>query len=294
MRSFFVLSLTCGLMSATVAVAAAPATAKAATPVEATPHGFPGAQTYVFRELTPEPLRLHVFKPEGWQAQDRRPALMFFFGGGWTRGTPERSAGWARWAAQHGLVGIAPDYRTKERFDTAPLEAVADARAALRWVQDHAAELGIDPKRVVVGGTSAGGHLALWTAITATPPGSAEAEAPKFKPVALVLSSPVSDTAEIGGYTPQRFGPHAAALSAVHRLDAKMPPVLVFHGDADKTVPQRQSLALRDKLQAGGNRCEFVNVPGGSHNFSTDLPEWKEKVRARIESFLREEGLLAR
>ncbi len=151
---------------------------------EATPTGFPGAETFAYREGS-DRMTLHVVKPEGWQAGDRRGALLFFFGGGWTRGTPEASIGWARSAAKLGLVGIAPDYRTKDRHGVSPLGSVADARAALRWVQDHAAELGIDPARIAVGGNSAGGHVALWTALSVTPPGSDPAEAPRAPPAAL-------------------------------------------------------------------------------------------------------------
>ncbi len=257
-----------------------------------TPTGFPGAQAFVYRDLSPVPLRLHVVKPTGWTRTDRRPALVFFFGGGWERGSTEHSIGWARWAASLGMVGIAPDYRTKERFGNSPLECVADGRAALRWIEEHADELGIDRERIVVGGTSSGGHVALWTAITKSPPGSDPKEAPLVKPVALVLSSPVSDTSPSTGYTPRRFGEHALDLSAFHQLDPRMPPVLLFHGDADKVVPQRQSLALRDKLRADGDVCQFVNVPGGSHNFATDLPEWREKSHALIQAFLEQQHVL--
>jgi acetyl esterase/lipase len=254
----------------------------------ATPLTLPGAETFVYRD----PMRLHVFKPKDWKAGDRRPAFVFFFGGGWTRGTPERSAGYARWAATLGMVGIAPDYRTRERFGTTPLESVADGRAAVRWIEDHADELGVDPARLVVGGSSAGGHVALWTAITHTPPGSAADEAPRRKPVALVLLSPVSDTSMLAGYTPQRFGEHAEALSPLHQLDAKMPAVLVFHGDADTTVPQRQSIALREKLVAAGTVCELVRVPGGGHGFSTQMPQWRQKVRDAVKEFLTRQGVL--
>ncbi|HUK83271.1 MAG TPA: alginate lyase family protein, partial [Verrucomicrobiae bacterium] len=223
-----------------------------------TPLTLPGAETYLYREGKPETMRLFVFDPKGWKESDRRPAFVFFFGGGWTGGTPERSAGYAKWAATLAMVGIAPDYRTKERFSTSPLESVADGRAALRWVEDHADKLGIDPKEIVVGGSSSGGHVALWTAIAHTPPGSATNEAPRFKPAALILVSPVSDTSSNTGYTPKRFGDNAEALSPVDQLDAKMPPVLVFHGDADTTVTNRQSIALRDKLVTSGNVCELI------------------------------------
>lgn len=258
---------------------------------EETPTGFPEAETFAYRE-GPARMTLHVVKPDGWKPGDRRGALLFFFGGGWTRGTPAASIGWARNAAKLGLVGIAPDYRTKDRHDVSPLGSVADARAALRWVQDHAAELGIDPARIAVGGNSAGGHLALWTAIAATPPGSDPAEAPRAPPAALVLYSTVSDTSAAKGYTPERFGADAEALSPVHRLDGRFPPVLMFHGDADQTVPYAQAVALDAQLRAAGNSSRLVTVPGGRHNIAEPDASWRERSRAMVVEFLTEQGLV--
>ncbi len=258
---------------------------------EATPTELPGAEAHIYRPDAPE-MRLFVVKPAGWKVDDRRPALMFFFGGGWTTGTPISALPWAKFAASLGLVGIAPDYRTKQRHDTSPLASVADSRAALHWLQEHARELGVDPAHIVVGGNSAGGHVALWTAIVHPPPGSDPAESPTLKPAALVLFSAVSDTSPATGYTPGRFGGDATALSPVHQLDALMPPVLAFHGAADVLVPPRQALALRDRLLATGNRCELHLVPDGGHNFLPSLPAWQEKSRELVREFLEREGLL--
>jgi len=268
------------------------ALAQAAPVPEVTPTEFPGAETFFYRADGTPPMRLFVVKPAGWKAGDRRPALMFFFGGGWTTGTPKNSIFWAKFAAELGMVGIAPDYRTKGRNDVSPLGSVADSRAALHWVQEHAADLGLDPARIAVGGNSAGGHVALWTAIAQTPPGSDATESPRIKPAALILFSTVSDTSAARGYTPKRFGEHATALSPVHQLDAQMPPVLAFHGDADKTVPVGQAVALRDKLLAAGNVCELHIVPGGGHNFGNDVPEWREKSRELMIEFLKKQGLV--
>lgn len=267
------------LLTAGPQAVAAPASA------ETTPEALPGTEAFIYRD-GPQPLRLFVVKPKDWKAGDKRPALVFYFGGGWTTGTPASSVFWARFAAELGLVGIAPDYRTKGRFDTPPQAAVADARASLRWVQTHATELGIDPARIAVGGNSAGGHVALWTALSSVPPGSDPAESPLTKPAALVLFSAVSDTSSDTGYTPQRFGADATALSPVHQLDATMPPVLAFHGDADKLVPLNQATALRDKLNAAGNIDELHIVPGGGHNFGNDVTEWQQKSRDILRSFL--------
>jgi acetyl esterase len=258
-----------------------------------TPISFPDAQTFIYRDLKPEPLRLFVVKPVGWQAGDRRPALIFFFGGAWTRGNPSKSIGWARMAAKWGMVGVAPDYRTAERFETTPVEATADARAALRWVEDHATELGIDTNRIVVGGSSAGGHLALWTAIAKAPFGTKPEESPTTKPAALVLVSAPSDTTpSTWNNNPKmlkRFGPHIGEVSPLQHLDAKMPPVIMFHGDADPTVPYGTAVALHEKLVASSNICEFVTIPGGGHGIG---PDWKDKSRTMIKDFLTKQHLL--
>lgn len=261
----------------------------------ATPATLPGAQTFVFRDASPEPVRLHVFKPKDWKASDRRPGFVWFFGGGFVRGTPLQSAGWAKRAAKLGMVGIAADYRTVERWPgTSATATVADARAALRWAQDHAAELGLDPERIVVGGSSAGGHLALWTAIAQTPSGIEVAEAPRFKPVALLLSCPAADTSKATGLRGNRFKGVADPddFSPLQNLDPKMPPVLLIHGDADTTVPYAHAVALHQALTAAGNECEFVTVPGGTHKFSSELPEWKEKVPVLQKAFLEKHGVL--
>ena len=49
-------------------------------PPETTPATLPGAETHIYRDLKPEPVRLHVFKPKNWRPGDRRPVFMWFFG----------------------------------------------------------------------------------------------------------------------------------------------------------------------------------------------------------------------
>src|SRR5262245_58976896 len=82
-----------------------------AAAAEATPTALPGAESFLYRE-GPAAMRLFVVKPKDWKAGDQRPALVFYFGGGWTTGTPASSIFWAKFAAELGLVGVAPDYRT--------------------------------------------------------------------------------------------------------------------------------------------------------------------------------------
>ena len=109
-------------------------------------------------------------------------------------------------------------------------------------------------------------------------------EAPLFKPVALILMSAAADTSLATGMRGERFGQNSDALSPLQNLDPKMPPALIYHGDADKTVPYAHAVALNQKLTNTGNVTEFITMPGGGHGFT--LPEWKDKSLVVEKAFL--------
>lgn len=268
---------------------------------EVTPLSIPGSEPFVFRKVGDIELRLHVVKPKDWAKGNTRPCLVSFFGGGWNGGTPERSIGWAKWAAENGMVGIAPDYRTRDRLGGTPEDCVSDGRSALIWIEAHASELGIDPKKIVSLGGSAGGHVAAWTAIPAAGPGKND-PAPPVQPMALILLNPVTDT-KLGGYGgPKRFDDNAAralACSVLDQMPAKMPPMIVFHATADVTVPYANSVAFRDKLVAGGNQCELVTFEGLGHSYySSKFGEAGKaaytKTTEHVTAFLRSLGLIGK
>jgi acetyl esterase len=247
-----------------------PSATPSATPPEQTPLSIPGSEPFVFRTIGETELRLHVVKPKGWTASAKLPCLVSFFGGGWTHGTPAHSIEWARWAAEHGMVGVAPDYRTSERYKGTPEDCVSDARAAVRWVQSHAAELGVDSSRIICAGGSAGGHVAAWTAIPGKGPGADDPGAPDPLPVALVLFNPVTDTKDSGYGGAKRFGgsaERALACSVPDQMPAKMPPTIVFHATADQVVHYKNSTDFRDKLVAAGNQCELITFEGLGHSY---------------------------
>jgi acetyl esterase/lipase len=269
---------------------------------EVTPLTLPGAESSIFKKVGDVELRLHVVKPKDWKGTDKRACLVTFFGGGWTSGTPARSITYAKWAAKYGLVGVAPDYRTRNRFNTQPEDCVADGRAAVRWIQDHAAELGIDPTKIVVQGSSAGGHVAAWTAIPdPVTPETASDPVPNPAPMGMILLWPVTDTGTSGYGGPKRFGNDEARannLSVTGRMPAKMPPTLVFHGTGDKTVKFENSQAFTDKMKANGNLCELIAFPNAPHSPNSSKEGEKGKiVRAKIEEeslkFLEKLGLVS-
>jgi len=214
-------------------------------------------QRISYKAADPAPLGLHVFQPAGPAPRGGRPAIVFFFGGGWTHGTPVQFYPECAHFAERGFVAISADYRVAATHRITPFDSAQDARDALAWIRAHAGELGIDPGRIVAAGASAGGHLAAMTALAA---GS-------NAPDALVLLYPILDTSA-AGYGHALFGDRFAELSPLHRLQAApqtLPPTLILAGDADSATPVQTFRAFQAAAQSAGRRCDLVLFPGGGH-----------------------------
>jgi acetyl esterase/lipase len=110
-------------------------------------------------------LKAFVFSQEKPSALSRRAAIVLFHGGGWIVGEPQWAFPRARRFAERGMVAVAAQYRLSDQKEITPIEAMADARAVIRWMRTHADSLGIDPGRIAAYGWSAGAHLAASAAI---------------------------------------------------------------------------------------------------------------------------------
>ena len=241
------------------------------------PPELPAARTELYRSVGDVDLKAWVFEPAGHRSDDGRPAIVFFFGGGWNGGTPGQFGPQAAYLAERGMVAIVVDYRVRSRHQTLANVAVSDAKAAIRWVRANAHRLGIDPERIAAAGGSAGGHLA---AATATLPGHDEpADAARISsaPNALVLFNPVLITAplpELSGPEAEklerlrsRLGAELKSMSPYHHVRSGLPPTIIFHGELDKTVPYRHAELFAEAMIAAGNRCELVGYPNQGHGF---------------------------
>lgn len=239
----------------------------------------------VFKPVPGDDLTLHVFQPADWKPTDRRPAVVFFFGGGWTGGNPQQFYPHARYFALRGMVAISAQYRTKGSHGVAPFACMADGRSAIAWVRSHAAELGVDPKKVVAGGGSAGGHVAASTALINVSPAQA--------PVALMLFNPVIDTTE-KGYGAEKLGDRQLEASPVHHVRPGAPPTIIFHGTADTTVPFENVQRFQRLMQAAGARTELVPYDARAHGFfnrSRSVDDYVDTLQ-HADRFLVDLGLL--
>ena len=242
---------------------------------QAYPPVFEGARAEVYKTVGDTKLSLYIFEPASG-AKTNRPAIVFFFGGGWTNGSPVQFEQHCRYLASRGLVAITADYRVASRQQAKAVDCVADAKSAIRWVRANATRLGIDPHRIAAGGGSAGGHIA---AATGTLPGldtPGEDTSVSSVPDALVLFNPALVLAELEGLklagfgtnmSAERFGTEPRNLSPAHHVKKGVPPTIIFHGKADTTVPYATAEAFTRVMKAAGNRCELVGFDGQQHGF---------------------------
>jgi len=208
-------------------------------------------------------LHLHVFEPAGHRKTDRRPAIIFFFGGGWVGGTPEQFYQQARYCSALGMVALSADYRV----GITPFECVKDGKSAVRWVRHHADQLGVDPRRIVASGGSAGGHVAACTGVIPGHEEYGEDLRISSVPGAMILFNPVIDTTEAGFGMDQVGVARKTDISPCHHVHKGIPPTLVFHGTADTTVPFENAERFTRLMTAAGNVCRLVPFEGRGHGF---------------------------
>ncbi len=223
------------------------------------PMDIPGSTSYVYKTIDSGDLRLHYFSPPGRYIASLRPAIVFFSGGNWTTGWITQFQAQAKHFAERGMVAILADYRVFGRQGTGAFEAMTDAASAIRRVRARAVELGIDPNRIAASGAAAGGHLALSAAVFDTFNEKGENLRVSAKPNALVLFNPVVDTTySTPAEFPDRFGVRAKEGSPAHHVGRGLPPMIVMHGTADRTVPFADVERYCAEVRRLGNDCQLV------------------------------------
>jgi len=242
------------------------------------------ARKIVYKTAGGQQLLLHVFLPKDFKPEDKRTCFLLLHGGGWTGGDPRRMYPYADHFARRGMVAVSAQYRlmNKKRGITV-FDCVKDGRSAVRYLRGHAAELGIDPDKIVVAGASAGGHVAAGTALFDGVDEQGESTDVSCVPNALILLYAVLDTST-DGYGNAKIGARWQELSPLDHVRANLPPTLVFHGTGDTLTPFAGCKTFCDKMIKAGNRCELVVHEGGRHGYFLFNQRQYENVLAKIEA----------
>lgn len=271
--------------------------------------GYPpkmdGAVVETFKTVDGTKLNLYVFYPPGHKPADKRPAIVFFFGGGWTNGSPGQFEQHCRHLAERGMVAITADYRVASRNQVKAVSCVADAKSAIRYVRKEAARLGIDSNRIAAGGGSAGGHLAACTGVIAGLDESGEDASISSVPNAMALFNPAVVLGRVEGLTPaneekinslqDRLGVEPKSLSPFHHVKRGAPPTIVFHGKADTTVPYATAEMFAKAMKDAGNRCELMGYDEQAHGFfnhGRGGNEYYQRTVADLDRFLQSLGYI--
>lgn len=222
----------------------------------------------VYKTIGEVELKLHIFEPPDRQAKEPAPAIVFFFGGGWVGGTPTQFYHQCDYLASRGMMAISAEYRIKNTHGTTPFECVADGKSAIRWVRANAARLGVNPDKIVAGGGSAGGHVAACTGVLKGLDEESEDRNISSKPNALVLFNPALDLVEFSKKraSDERFR-RAKEISPLQHVTKGVPPCIIFHGTADKTVPFDSVERFSAAMKKAGNICRLVPFEDKGHGF---------------------------
>ncbi len=242
-------------------------------------------KSFIYKKTPQAELELVVHYPPDWKETDKRPGIVFFFGGGWTGGKITQFEPQASHLASRGMVAVRADYRVKSRHGVTPRECVEDAKSAVRWMRHNVTKLGIDPDRIVAAGGSAGGHIAACTALTSGLDAEGEDTTVSSKPNALVLFNPVLRFSGIPQLMSRINNDEALgkAISPTLHLTKDSPPTLILFGTADRLTVMGDEFLKKSKEL--GHRGELFTAEDQGHGFF-NRPPWLEKTTQRMDEFL--------
>jgi acetyl esterase/lipase len=248
------------------------------------------SEQQVYRKTPQGELLMHVYYSSDWKASDKRPAIVFFFGGGWKNGAYTQFEPQSEFFASRGLVCACAEYRIESKHKTTPDACVEDAKAAVRWMRLHASKLGIDADKVIASGGSAGGHLAAATALCEGFDAKDVDSSISCKPSALVLFNPALNLTDgkrtiidaAGKDITREFSPTLFVKKGT-------PPTILFFGTADALLAHGDEFL--QKSIGLGNRCELYTAADMGHGFFNRSP-WCEATAHKADEFLASLGYL--
>lgn len=214
---------------------------------------------------------------------------------------------WAMGLLSHGFTAFVVRHGSGPRFHVP--EMVEDVRRAVRFIRLHAADYNVDPNHLGITSGSSGGHLALMVGMTGDdgkPDAKDPVERVSCRTQAIVSWFPPTDLINFGitdGYTmieklqPKRFTDmfgtstdlpaQLKEISPIYFTTSDDPPLLLVHGDSDKTVPLQQSEILKNKYEETGLKVKLIVQPGGGHSYWDGIEKQYQDVSDWFDMYLK-------
>ncbi len=257
----------------------------------------------VYKTIDTLELTIDIFYSKETITDLNNTAIVFFHGGGWAFGTPDKLFSACERYAKMGIICFCVDYRLSNDKGTAPhnnitpIESLMDVKSAIRWVRKNSDRFNINPEKIVASGQSAGGHLAISTSIIEKYNESSDDFSISCVPNAIMSFSGTVNTVE--AWCDHLLGKKRTEIwniSPFHNLKGDLPPMIQFHGMQDATVPFWTIEFFKRETEALGNYFELHKYPGRKHYLGKGNPKYSEYFDDEIleiaDEFLRNQGLI--
>ncbi len=232
-----------------------------------------------------------VYELASNNGRKNRPAVVFYFGGGWNGRNIEQFHDLCVNLARKGMVAVIADYRVKTINGTNPLMALHDARSAMRFVRRNAVQLGIDTGRIAAGGGSAGGHLAAACYTSDGLDDPKDDLSISSRPNLLLLFNPVIDNGP-DGYGYERVKEWFPVFSPMHGIRSGFPPSIFFLGTKDNLIPVSTAETFQRRIRDVGGICDLHLYDGAGHGFFNQQ-KYRADIWPKVEGFLQRHGYLS-
>ena len=201
-----------------------------------------------------EPLKLDIYQPLG-DLSSTRPLIMWIHGGGFKEGDKKNKGivQLCKAFAKRGYIAVSINYRLRKTpmidIESTIEDAVADTVSALNYLRNNASKYRINTSQIIIGGSSAGGVTALYTACKEN-----QSTSRIFAVVTL-------------------WG----ALYDSSNVTSHFPPTIIIHGTNDHIVPYQYSIELQDRLKKLGITYELHSIEGEGHapwKYTDEIINW--------------------
>lgn len=257
----------------------------------------------VYKTIDTCKLKVDIFYTDQTFQKKNNTAIVFFHGGGWAYGTPSEFFTTCERYAKMGIVTFSVNYRLSiENGITpsktiSPIECVMDAKSAMRWVRENAEKLHIDRNKIVAAGQSAGGHLALCTAMIDDYNEKSDNLSISCSPNAVLLFSACVNAVE--GWCDRLLGERRTkiwSISPAHNVRKGLPPMIEFHGIDDEQVPKWTVQFFQSEMEKEGNYFEQHMYEGRKHYLGDGNPKYSryydDEILKVADEFLQKYKLL--